>query len=104
MPTHSSDDPATRPPGADRSAKGQATLRTWPTRSRPRPIGPQPVETRRAGRFDLADPKGQATAEYALVMLAAAALAGLLLAWAASTDGIGRLLDHVINSIITNAG
>lgn len=47
---------------------------------------------------------GQATAEYALVMLAAAALAGLLLAWAASTDGISRLLDHVINSIINNAG
>ena len=46
---------------------------------------------------------GQATAEYALVMLAAAALAGLLIAWAASTDGIGRLLDAVLNSIIEQA-
>ncbi|MEL7207299.1 MAG: DUF4244 domain-containing protein, partial [Actinomycetota bacterium] len=35
---------------------------------------------------------GQATAEYALVMLAAAAVAGLLLAWASGTGGIGRLL------------
>jgi Protein of unknown function (DUF4244) len=48
--------------------------------------------------------RGQATAEYALVMLAAAAIAGLLLAWAASTDGIGRLLDTVLNSIIRDAG
>lgn len=48
--------------------------------------------------------RGQATAEYALVMLAAAAIAGLLLAWAASTDGIGRLLDAVMQSIIDDAG
>jgi hypothetical protein len=47
---------------------------------------------------------GQATAEYALVMLAAAALAGLLIAWAASTDGVGRLLDAVLDSIIQQAG
>ena len=45
--------------------------------------------------------QGQATAEYALVMLAAAALAGLLIAWASSTDGIGRLLDAVLDSIIS---
>ena len=44
--------------------------------------------------------RGQATAEYALVMLAAAALAGLLLAWATSTDGIGRLFDAVLDSLI----
>lgn len=47
--------------------------------------------------------RGQATAEYALVMLAAAALAGLLLAWAAGTDGIGRLLDAVLESLISQA-
>jgi len=47
---------------------------------------------------------GQATAEYALVMLAAAALAGLLIAWAASTDGIGRLADAVLDSLIEDAG
>lgn len=44
---------------------------------------------------------GQATAEYALVMLAAAAIAGLLLAWVAGTDGIGRLLDAVMDSLIS---
>ncbi|MEM8921916.1 MAG: DUF4244 domain-containing protein [Actinomycetota bacterium] len=43
---------------------------------------------------------GQATAEYALVMLAAAAVAGLLLAWASGTDGIGRLLDAVLDEMI----
>ena len=48
--------------------------------------------------------RGQTTAEYALVMLAAAALAGLLLAWAAGTDGIGRLLDTVLESLIADAG
>jgi hypothetical protein len=46
---------------------------------------------------------GQATAEYALVMLAAAALAGLLLAWATSTDGIGRLMNAVLDSLIEDA-
>lgn len=53
---------------------------------------------------DRCSERGQATAEYALVMLAAAAIAGLLLAWAASTDGIGRLLDAVMQSIIDDAG
>ncbi|MGB2758267.1 MAG: DUF4244 domain-containing protein [Acidimicrobiia bacterium] len=45
---------------------------------------------------------GQATAEYALIIAAAAAIAALLLTWAARTDAIGRLfnavLDHVISS------
>ncbi len=61
------------------------------------PEGSSPHRSRRSER-------GQATAEYALVMLAAAAIAGLLLAWAASTDGIGRLLDAVMQSIIDDAG
>ena len=43
---------------------------------------------------------GQATAEYALVMLAAAALAGLLLTWAAASDGIDRLLGAVMDSLV----
>jgi len=62
-----------------------------------RPTQPPSPSSRRSER-------GQATAEYALVMLAAAAIAGLLLAWAASTDGIGRLLDAVMQSIIDDAG
>ncbi len=47
--------------------------------------------------------RGQATAEYALVMLAAAALAGLLLAWAATTDGVERLANTVMDTIIGDA-
>lgn len=47
-----------------------------------------------------ADATGQATAEYALVMLAAATLAGLLLAWAAGTDGIARLMDGVLDALL----
>jgi hypothetical protein len=43
---------------------------------------------------------GQATAEYALVLLGVAALALLVLAWAGGTDKIGELLDAVIDSII----
>jgi Flp pilus assembly pilin Flp len=44
----------------------------------------------------VADERGQTTTEYALVMLAAAAVAGLLLAWATKSHGISRLFDAVI--------
>lgn len=50
----------------------------------------------RVGRAE----RGQATAEYALVLLAVAAVALLLLAWAAASGKIGQLLDAVIDSII----
>jgi len=53
---------------------------------------------RRALRGD----DGQATAEYALVMLAAASLAGLLLAWATSTDAVGRLMDAVLDTLLSD--
>jgi hypothetical protein len=43
---------------------------------------------------------GQATAEYALVMLAAAALAGGVLAWVVSSDAVARLMDAVLDSVI----
>ena len=46
--------------------------------------------------------RGQATAEYGLVMLAAAALAGVLLAWATGTGGVSRLMDAVMDSIIAD--
>ncbi len=45
---------------------------------------------------------GQATAEYGLVILAAAALAGVLLAWATGNGGVGRLMDAVMDSIIAD--
>lgn len=51
-------------------------------------------------RIDRDGQSGQATAEYALVMLAAAGLAGSVLAWAVSTDAAGRLMDAVLDSVI----
>jgi hypothetical protein len=42
---------------------------------------------------------GQATTEYALVLLGAAAVALLLVAWATRTGAFGSLLDAVMDSI-----
>lgn len=42
---------------------------------------------------------GQATAEYALVLLGAASIALLVVAWAARSGRIGDLLDTVFDSI-----
>lgn len=47
------------------------------------------------------DERGQSTAEYALVMLGAAAVALMLVTWASRTDKIGRLLDGVLDSILS---
>jgi hypothetical protein len=46
------------------------------------------------------DERGQSTAEYALVILGAAAVAALLMAWAGQTNRIGRLLDAVLDNVI----
>ena len=45
------------------------------------------------------DERGQASAEYALVLLGAAAVALLIVAWATKTNLIGKLLDAVLNAI-----
>lgn len=50
-------------------------------------------------RLDRAE-HGQTTAEYALVMMAAAAVAGLVLAWATKSHTISRLFDAVIEKVI----
>ena len=50
-------------------------------------------------RLDRSD-SGQTTAEYALVMLAAAAVAGLVLGWATKSHTISRLFDSVIGKLI----
>lgn len=47
----------------------------------------------------LRDETGQATAEYALVLLGVAAIAMLVLAWAGQTDAINGLFDAVLDSI-----
>ena len=46
---------------------------------------------------------GQTTAEYALVILGAAAVAAMLIAWAARTDAIGRLFDAVLEQVLGSA-
>jgi hypothetical protein len=49
-----------------------------------------------------ADPSeaGQSTAEYALVMIAAAAIAGLVLTWAHKTDLVSGLFNAVIKKVL----
>lgn len=42
---------------------------------------------------------GQATAEYALVVVAAAAIAGTLIVWASSTGALGDLFNAVITRV-----
>lgn len=44
--------------------------------------------------------RGQSTAEYALVLLGAAAVALLLVAWATEGDKIGELLDAVLERVL----
>ncbi len=51
----------------------------------------------------LHDEDGQATTEYALVLLAAALVALLVVGWATAGGGagkVGRLFDRVIDSVI----
>ena len=45
------------------------------------------------------DDAGQATAEYALVVLGAAALALLVVGWATKTNVVGKLLDLVFGQL-----
>ena len=54
--------------------------------------------TAAAGRFG-DDERGQASAEYALVLLGAAAVALLIVAWATKTQLISKLLDAVMGAI-----
>ncbi|HEX6311482.1 MAG TPA: DUF4244 domain-containing protein [Acidimicrobiia bacterium] len=46
------------------------------------------------------DEAGQTTAEYALVILGAAAVAALLIAWAGKSHAIGKLFDEVIGKVL----
>jgi hypothetical protein len=43
---------------------------------------------------------GQSTAEYALVIVAAAAIVGLLLSWITKTNGIGSIFSSVIGKVM----
>lgn len=46
---------------------------------------------------------GQTTAEYALVILAAAAVAVVLIAWAHSSGKLPAFFDHIIDSVVGSA-
>ncbi len=54
-------------------------------------------------RLPRRDDRGQATAEYALVLLGVAAVALLLLAWATRSGKLGELFDAVIDNLIGKA-
>jgi Flp pilus assembly pilin Flp len=56
--------------------------------------------------FRLRNQRGQATTEYALVLLVAAVIATLVIAWATAGGGagkIGALFDSIFNSILNRA-
>ncbi len=50
----------------------------------------------------LRDERGQATSEYALVLLGVGAVAMLFLAWAGSTGKIGELFDAALDRVRRN--
>jgi len=54
-------------------------------------------------RRRLADDRGQSTAEYALVLLGAAGVALLLVAWATKTDKVTKLLNAVLDNVLGDA-
>ena len=47
-----------------------------------------------------ADEAGQSTAEYALVILGAVAIATLLITWATGSHAISQLFDSVIEKVL----
>lgn len=49
------------------------------------------------------DERAQSTVEYALVLLGAAAVALLVVAWVTRSDAIGRLFDTVFGRILQQA-
>ncbi|MCU1454936.1 MAG: hypothetical protein JWN46_3082 [Acidimicrobiales bacterium] len=64
-------------------------------------LGPAPGRRPRSIRSGRE--QGQATAEYALVLLGVAAIALLLAAWAARSGKIGQLFDAVVDRLIGKA-
>jgi hypothetical protein len=61
----------------------------------------RPVRSRRQR---LAGDAGQTTAEYALMLIAAAALAVVVIGWISRTDAIGKLFELVMSHVTGNIG
>jgi hypothetical protein len=78
---------------SDRWVTARQALRRGAARVRPRPLAVR-------GRGD----QGQTTAEYALVIVGAAALALLLITWATKSDAIGKLFDFVLQQVKGRVG
>ena len=57
----------------------------------------------RSGRI-LREEAGQTTAEYALVILAAAAVAVVLIAWARASGKLPAFFDSIIDQVAGSAG
>lgn len=55
-------------------------------------------------RARIAQQAGQTTAEYALVILAAAAVAVVLIAWARSSGRLPAFFDDIIDQVAGSAG
>ena len=55
-------------------------------------------------RSRLAEERGQTTAEYALVILAAAAVAVVLITWARSSGRLPAIFDSIIDQVAGSAG
>lgn len=53
----------------------------------------------RSIRSDIANERGQTTAEYALVLIAAATIAMLIVAWAGNTGAISEFFDTIVDRI-----
>jgi hypothetical protein len=51
-------------------------------------------------RAKLSSELGQTTAEYALVILGAAAVATMLITWATKSDAVTNLFDSVVSKIL----
>ena len=65
---------------------------------------PSPSRTRRTlGLPARRGQAGQSTVEYALILLGAAAIALVVVAWVTRTDLIGRLFDTVVGRILQQA-
>jgi len=79
-----------------------ARLRRWKSvlGDRCSRVAARVVAARQTG---LAREEGQTTAEYALVILAAAAVAVVLIAWAKSSGKLPAFFDKIIDDITANA-
>ena len=61
---------------------------------------------RKQMRYTVARERAQATTEYALVLLVAAVIAGLVITWATAGGGagkIGTLFDGIFDSVLSRA-